>query len=109
MSTPTSGSTSSTTPIIQSSVGDHPVSTGAKIGIGVGVSVAVLALLLVAWVLSRNIRSSAKDKQPESSSAGVPDTHVNNARAPGCQELQGKQMPAELDHRVPVEIDDHRR
>jgi hypothetical protein len=88
------------------------MNTGAKIGIGVGVAVGVLVLLLVVWMLSRGRKKSAMDSHVDTKSQLVvlaPDTDVKHG-IPYPQELEGTQMPAEMDNRVgPVEIDHHRR
>lgn len=57
-------------------------------------------------MLSRNNKKNAVDKGPKALPATAHATEANNTT--GHQELEGKQMPAELDNRIPVEIDDNR-
>ncbi|KAK0704353.1 hypothetical protein B0H67DRAFT_348209 [Lasiosphaeris hirsuta] len=84
------------------------MSTGAKIGIGVGVGSGALALLLVAWIVYRHgKKNSETGKAPDTVHPMVSDTGSKHPQY--RQELEGKQIAAELDHRYPVELDGHPR
>ncbi|KAK3356843.1 hypothetical protein B0T25DRAFT_516395 [Lasiosphaeria hispida] len=77
-------------------------------GIGVGVGGGALALLLVAWIVYRHVKKKSETgKAPDTVHPMVSDTGSKHPQY--RQELEGKQIPAELDHRYPVELDGHPR
>ncbi|KAK5654034.1 hypothetical protein OQA88_7712 [Cercophora sp. LCS_1] len=112
MTTSSSGATSpppsSTSQPPATSPDEQAMSTGAKIGVGVGVAGGVLALLLIAWIAYRRVKKrNAAGNQP---APIVPEVfHADEKHVKYPQELEGRQMPAELDQRYPVELDGNTR